>query len=94
MGAMVNPRKADAARRRSNPVLAHRAERRCRKRGMTKSRPIEITFHAEQELAGLEIVAGLNATDEFGGAAIQIVARDVEAAGGPRPTEIRAKIKS
>lgn len=32
---------------------------------MTKCRPIEITFHAKQKMAGLEIVAGLNATDEF-----------------------------
>ena len=61
---------------------------------MTKSRPVEITFHAKQKMAGLEIVAGLNATDEFGDAAIQIVGWNVQAAIGPRPTEICAKIKS
>jgi len=85
--------KADATGNRSNPVLAHRAERRSGKRGMSKSCPVEITFHAEQKMAGLEIVAGLNATDEFGQPAIQIVARNVQAAAGPPATDIYASIK-
>jgi hypothetical protein len=45
-------------------------------------------------MAGLEIVAGLNATDEFGKAAIQIVTWNVQTAAAPRPTEICANIKS
>ena len=44
-------------------------------------------------MAGLEIVAGLNATDEFGQPAIQIVARNVQAAAGPPATDIYANIK-
>jgi len=57
---------------------------------MTKSRPIEITFRTKQKMAGLEIVAGLNVTDENGNAAIQVVTRNVQAAIGSSPTEICA----
>jgi hypothetical protein len=57
---------------------------------MTKSRPIEITFRAKQKMAGLEIVAGLNVTDEYGDAAIQVVTWNVQAATGSSPTEICA----
>jgi len=61
---------AEAACNRSNPVLLHGAEGRCRNCKTTERRPIEITFHAKQKMAGLEIVAGLNASHEFSGAAI------------------------
>jgi hypothetical protein len=57
----------DAARRRPNPVLAHRAERRCRKRGMSKSRPIEIALDAKQEVTHLNVIAKLNAANETTG---------------------------
>jgi hypothetical protein len=61
---------------------------------MTESRPVEVTFHAKKKMAGLEIVAALNATDEFGDASIQIVARNVQAAAGPSRADICAEIKS
>jgi len=61
---------------------------------MTKRRPVEITFHAKQELAGLEIVASLYASHEFSGAAVEVVARNVQAAIGPRTTQVCAKIKA
>src|SRR5262249_12565055 len=81
--------KAEAACQRSNPILPHGAQYGCRKRGATKRRPIKITFNAKQKMASLEIITGLNAADEFGGAAMQ-VARDVQAAARPRTTDIRA----
>ena len=58
---------ADAACHRPNPVLAHRAERRCRKRGMSKSRPIEIALDAKQEVTHLNVIAKLNAANETTG---------------------------
>src|SRR5262249_60877908 len=48
---------ADAACHCPNPVLAHGAERRSRKRGMTKTHPIGITFNAEQEVNRLNVVS-------------------------------------
>src|SRR5262249_61644945 len=77
-----------------NPVLTQGAERRSRKRGRTKSRPTDITFNANQEVTRLNVVAKLHAANEFCDAAIEIVAWNVQAAAGPRPSEIRAEIKS
>src|SRR5262249_46768816 len=85
---------ADAACHCPNPVLAHGAERRSRKRGMTKTHPIGITFNAEQEVTRLNVVTKLHAANELCDAAIEIVAWNFQAAPGPRPTEIRAEIKS
>src|SRR5690242_13196061 len=61
---------------------------------MIESRPIEITFDAEQKMTGLEIITGLDAADEFGDAAIKIIAGNVQAAVGPSPAEVGAHIKS
>src|SRR5262249_8098046 len=85
---------ADAACHCPNPVLAHHAEGRCRKRGATETRPIEITFNTKQEVTRLNVVAKLDAANELGDAAIEIVARNVQAAAGPRPTEVHAEIES
>jgi hypothetical protein len=77
-----------------NPVLAHDAERRSRQRRTTETRPIEITFNTKQEVTRLNVVAKLDAANELGDAAVEIVARNVQAAAGPRAAEIRAIIKS
>ena len=61
---------------------------------MSQSRPIEFTFDAKQKVPGLDVVARLNATNEFAEAAIQIVVRNVQAAVGPCPTEVGAHIRS
>ena len=61
---------------------------------MIETRPIEITFNAEQNVAGLEIITGLDAADELGSAAIKIVAGNIQAAVGPRPAEVGADIQS
>ena len=61
---------------------------------MIESRPIEIAFDAKQKVTGLEIITGLDAADEFGDAAIEIVAGNVQAAVGPSPAEVGADIKT
>ena len=61
---------------------------------MTKSRPIEIALDAKQQVTRLNVIAELDTANELGDAAIQIVAWNVQAAAGPRTTEICAKIKS
>ena len=61
---------------------------------MVESRPIEITFDAKKNLAGLEIIAALNTADDFGNTAIEIVAGNVQAAACPSAAEIDARIKS
>src|SRR6476646_10960032 len=61
---------------------------------MIEGRPIKITFDAEQKVTGLEIITGLNAADEFGDAAIKIIAGNVRAAVGPSPAEVGADIKT
>ena len=61
---------------------------------MIETRPIEITFDAKQKVTGLEIITGLDAADEFGDAAIKIVAGNIQAAVGPCPAEVGADIKS
>src|SRR5215813_11069656 len=71
-----------------NPVLAHGAERRSRKCGMTKTDPIEITFNAKQEVTRLNVIAKLDSADELGEAAIKSVVWNIKAAAGPRPAEI------
>jgi len=43
---------------------------------------------------GLKIIAGLNAANELGEAAIKIVIGDIQATVGPRAAEIRTNIKS
>src|SRR5262249_7075760 len=64
---------ADAACRRADPVLAHRAECRRRQSWMAEGRSVEVAFDAKQKMTRLKIVAGLNATNEFGKAAVEIV---------------------
>src|SRR6185369_10274006 len=61
---------------------------------MIEGRPIEIAFDAKQKVTGLEIITGLDAADEFGDAAIKIIAGNVQAAVGPSPAEVGAHIKS
>jgi hypothetical protein len=61
---------------------------------MTKSRSIEFTFDTEQQATQLKIVPSLNATNELSEAAVEIIARNIQAAVGPRAAEIRADIKS
>src|SRR5262245_59184069 len=61
---------------------------------MTKSRSIEITFDTEQQVTQLKIVASLNATNELGETAIEIVAGNVQVTAGPRGAEIRAHVKA
>ena len=61
---------------------------------MIETRPIEIAFDAKQKVTGLEIIPGLDAADEFGDAAIEIVAGNIQAAFGPSPAEVGANIKS
>src|SRR5262245_30627208 len=61
---------------------------------MVESGPVEITFDAKQKVAGLEIVAGLNAANKFGKAAVEIVVWNSQAAAGPGAAEIRSNIKS
>src|SRR5262249_41676948 len=85
---------ADAARHRPDPVLAHDAESRSRKHGTTETGPIEITFKAKQKMTCLNVVAKLDAANELCDAAIEIVTWNVQTAAGPRPTEMRAIIKS
>src|SRR5262249_5578038 len=85
---------AKAACHCPNPVLAHDAEGRSRKRGATEARPIEITFNTKQEVTRRTVVDKLDAANELGDAAVEIVAWNVQTAAGPRPTEIRAIIKS
>src|SRR6516162_5341780 len=85
---------ANAACRCPNPVLTDGPEGRNRKRRMIKSRPVEITLDAKQKVTGLNIITSLDAADEFGEAAVEIVVWNVQIAAGPRPAEIPADIKS
>lgn len=66
----------------TDPVLP--AERRRGGGGMPLCGSIEITFHAKQEMTKLDIVTSLNANNEFGGAAVEVVARNIQAAVGLR----------
>jgi hypothetical protein len=43
---------------------------------------------------GLKIISGLNAADELGQAAVEIVAGNIQVAACPRSTEIPAGLKS
>src|SRR5262245_44032688 len=61
---------------------------------MTESCPVEITFDTDQEMAGLEVIAGLKAAYEFGEPAIEIVARNIQVAAGPCSPEVRPQITS
>ena len=61
---------------------------------MIETRSIEIAFDAKEKVTGLEIITGLDAADEFGDAAIKIIAGNVQAAVGPSPAEVGAHIKS
>jgi len=85
---------ANAACRCPNSVLTDGPEGRNRKRRMIKSRPVEITLDAKQKVTGLNIITSLDAADEFGEAAVEIVVWNVQIAAGPRPAEIPADIKS
>ena len=60
---------------------------------MSKASPTELTFDTKQKMTGLEVIARLHAANEFAEAAIQIVARNVQAAVGPSATEVGAHIK-
>ena len=60
---------------------------------MTEAGSIELTFDTKQKVAGLEVIARLHASNEFGQAAIQIVAGNVQAAVGPSSTEVGTNIK-
>jgi len=60
---------------------------------MTKAGSIELTFDTKQKVTRLEVIARLHASNEFAQAAIQIVARNVQAAVGPTSAEIGAHIK-
>ena len=44
---------------------------------MIETSSIKITFNAKQKVTGLEIITGLDATDELGEAAIRIVVGNV-----------------
>src|SRR5215831_7646625 len=85
---------ADTARHRADPVLAHGAKCRAWQCRMAESCPVEIALNAEQKVAALKIIASLNATNELGDAAVEIVVWNIQAAAGPRSAEIRANIKS
>ena len=61
---------------------------------MTESGSVKLAFHAKQEMTGLNVVAGLNATDELGEAAIKIVAWNVQAAVRPGTAEVHAHIQA
>src|SRR5262245_53935883 len=61
---------------------------------MAESRSIKVSFDAKQKMTGLEIITGLNATNELGETAIKIVVWNIQVAAGPRSAEIRADIKS
>jgi hypothetical protein len=61
---------------------------------MAESRPIEVAFDAKQKMAGLKVIAGLNAADEFGQTAIKIVIWNIQTAVSPRTTKICSNIKS
>ena len=61
---------------------------------MIETRPVDITFDAEQKVASLEIITSLDAADELGDAPIKIVAGNIQAAVGPCSAEVGAHIKS
>jgi hypothetical protein len=61
---------------------------------MIESCPIKIAFDAKQKMTGLNVIASLDAGNEFGKAAVEIVAWNVQVATGPCPAEIPADIKS
>ena len=61
---------------------------------MIETCPIDVGFGPKQNVAGLKIITGLNAADELGDAAIEVVAGNVQAAICPASAKIRADIKS
>ena len=61
---------------------------------MIEACPIDVGFGPKQNVTGLKIITGLNAADELGGAAIDVVAGNVQAAIRPASAKIRADIKS
>ena len=61
---------------------------------MIESRPVKVTFDAKQKVTGLKVIASLDAGNEFGEAAVEVVTRNVQIATGPGPAEIPTDIKS
>src|SRR5215472_12011536 len=59
-----------------NPVLTDRAEGRKRQRRMIESRPVKITFDANQKVTGLKVIATLDTGNKLGEPAIEVVARN------------------
>ena len=85
---------ANTSRRGPNPVLTNRAEGRKRQRRMIESRPVKVPFDAKQKVTGLKVITSLDAPNELGEAAVEIVAWNVQIAAGPCPAEIPTDIKS
>jgi len=61
---------------------------------MSESRPVKVTFDAKQKVAGLKVTASLDAGNELGEAAVEVVTRNVQIAARRRPAEIPTDIKS
>src|SRR5262245_28229666 len=61
---------------------------------MAERRPLNIACDAQQQVTGLKIISSLNAPNELGEAAVDIVVWNIQIAAGPRPDEIRANVKS
>src|SRR5262249_33384494 len=59
---------------------------------MIESSPVESAFHTIQEITRLKIISGLNAANELGEAAIEIIAGNVQVPACPCPAEIAADI--
>src|SRR5262245_45917679 len=61
---------------------------------MAERRSVEICLDTKQKMTGLEVIAGLHPANEFGEAAIEIVAWNIQIAACPRTPDIGANIKS
>jgi hypothetical protein len=61
---------------------------------MIESCPVKVTFDTKQKVTGLKVIASLETANEFGEAAVEVVAWNGQIATGPRPAEIPANIKS
>jgi hypothetical protein len=61
---------------------------------MIESRSVKLALDAKQKMTGLNVVAGLNATNELGDAGIKVVAWNVQAAVRPGTAEVHARIQA
>ena len=59
-------------------MLTYGTEGRKWKRRVIESRPVEITFDAQQKVAGLKVITSLDTGNKLGEAAVEIVAWNVQ----------------